>query len=156
MDSGKVNDWLQVGGIFGLLAGLIFVGLQLMQDRQAVMAQTRSELSMGIVQLLSDVYSDAEFSDIMMRGDFDPESLRPEELFRYQVRSRALFRYWENVHYQYREGLYEEGEFRAQKGAWKAYLDTAGAVRGAWCIQRSEFATEFAAEVDGLIDLSEC
>ena len=34
MDSGKVNDWLQVGGIFGVLGGLIFVGLQLMQDRQ--------------------------------------------------------------------------------------------------------------------------
>jgi hypothetical protein len=33
MDSGKLNDWLQVVGLLGLLGGLIFVGLQLQQDR---------------------------------------------------------------------------------------------------------------------------
>ena len=34
MKSGRLNEWLQIGGLFGVLGGLIFVGLQLMQDRQ--------------------------------------------------------------------------------------------------------------------------
>ena len=34
MDSDKINDWLQIGGQFAVLGGLIFVGLQLNQDRQ--------------------------------------------------------------------------------------------------------------------------
>jgi hypothetical protein len=34
MDSKKLNDWLQVAGLFGVLGGLVFVGLQLSLDRQ--------------------------------------------------------------------------------------------------------------------------
>ena len=33
MDSAKLNDWLQVVGLFGVIASLIFVGLQMKQDR---------------------------------------------------------------------------------------------------------------------------
>ena len=39
MDSAKVNDWLQIVGMFGLLGGLIFVGLQLRLDRQDAVTQ---------------------------------------------------------------------------------------------------------------------
>ena len=31
MDSSKLNDWLQVAGLFGVIASLIFVGLQMKQ-----------------------------------------------------------------------------------------------------------------------------
>jgi hypothetical protein len=34
MDSAKLNDWLQVIGIFALVASLIFVGLQMKQNQQ--------------------------------------------------------------------------------------------------------------------------
>ena len=34
MDSGKISARLQIGGQFAVLAGWLFVGLQLMQDRQ--------------------------------------------------------------------------------------------------------------------------
>jgi len=33
-DSSKLNDWLQIGGMLGVIGGLCFVGLQLSQDRQ--------------------------------------------------------------------------------------------------------------------------
>ena len=33
MDSAKLNDWMQVVGIFALVASLIFVGMQMQQDR---------------------------------------------------------------------------------------------------------------------------
>ena len=46
MNFGKVSDWLQVGGLFGVLGGLLFVGVQLKQDRQiastAVIAEAAS------------------------------------------------------------------------------------------------------------------
>lgn len=34
MDTAKLNDWMQVVGIFALVASLIFVGLQLNQERE--------------------------------------------------------------------------------------------------------------------------
>jgi hypothetical protein len=34
LDSAKINDWAQVIGIFALVASLMFVGLQMKQDRE--------------------------------------------------------------------------------------------------------------------------
>ena len=39
LDSKKINDWLQVLGLFGVLGGLVFVGLQLSLDRQIAVVQ---------------------------------------------------------------------------------------------------------------------
>ena len=38
MDSAKLNDWMQVVGIFALVASLIFVGLQLKQSHEIALA----------------------------------------------------------------------------------------------------------------------
>jgi hypothetical protein len=43
MNSRKINDWLQIGGQFAVLAGLIFVGLQLNQDREIAKIQVVAE-----------------------------------------------------------------------------------------------------------------
>ena len=34
MDSAKLNDWLQVIGIFALVASLVFVGFQIKQTQE--------------------------------------------------------------------------------------------------------------------------
>jgi hypothetical protein len=49
LDSKKLNDWLQVAGLFGVLAGLVFVGLQLSLDRQ-VAAVSGTEASTARAQ----------------------------------------------------------------------------------------------------------
>jgi len=43
------------------------------------------------------------------------EQLTGDEQFQFRLRSNALFRYWEDVHYQYRLGLYDEEEYSRQK-----------------------------------------
>jgi hypothetical protein len=45
MVSKELNDWLQVVGLFGVLGGLIFVGLQLRLDRQVALSQDIAEAS---------------------------------------------------------------------------------------------------------------
>ena len=40
MISKELNDWLQVIGLFGVLAGLVFVGLQLALDRRVAIVQS--------------------------------------------------------------------------------------------------------------------
>ena len=49
MDSKRLNDWLQVIGLFGVLGGLIFVGLQLRLDRQAAQAGA-ADAALGVRQ----------------------------------------------------------------------------------------------------------
>ena len=51
MDTHKINDWLQIVGMFGVIASLIFVGLQMKQAEQIALSQiyqSRSDASAGM------------------------------------------------------------------------------------------------------------
>ncbi len=50
MDSAKLNDWMQVVGIFAVVASLVFVGLQMMQDREIALAGQYQERSATAVE----------------------------------------------------------------------------------------------------------
>lgn len=57
MDSAKLNDWMQVLGIFALVVSLIFVGLQMRQDRVLAAVEStrsRSDLVSGLTEMVSD------------------------------------------------------------------------------------------------------
>jgi hypothetical protein len=45
MDSAKVNDWMQVVGIFAVVASLIFVGFQMKQTHEIALAESLVNVS---------------------------------------------------------------------------------------------------------------
>ncbi len=49
VDSAKLNDWMQVIGLFGVLGGLIFVGMQLRLDRQVAVADRVSQTQVAVM-----------------------------------------------------------------------------------------------------------
>ena len=151
----SLNRWLTLIANVGVLIGIALLILELDQNVTAVKAQTRSELSMGVVQILQDVYADPEFASIIERGDGGGE-LTPSEQFRYEARSRALLRYWENVHYQYHNGLYDQSEYEAQKHAWKMYFERSTRLADVWCAIQAEYSVRFRAEVSHLIGERGC
>ena len=67
------------------------------------------------------------------------------------MRTNALFRYWENVHYQYRVGLYDDVEFSKQRKAWEASFKNSHHGQQYWCQVKLYYSPEFMAEIDRLI-----
>ncbi len=84
MDSAKLNDWLQLVGIFALVASLIFVGLQLKQTQEAAFTETTNgyiEQSLNLKRLLienADVWQRACVGDELSPGG----QIRASQLFR--------------------------------------------------------------------------
>lgn len=66
----------------------------------------------------------------------------------------SWFRYMEDVHYQYRNGLYDDTEFEFQKRAWRAQLSIPAVARQ-WCQGRRNYSEEFVADLDALVSV-EC
>ncbi|MEJ2238529.1 MAG: hypothetical protein P8X82_09555 [Gemmatimonadales bacterium] len=151
----RLNSWLAVLANLGVLVGIIVVVLELNQNSEMVRAQTRNELSNGIVGLLSAGAENSELASIMRRAN-SGEELTADEFVQFEERQAAMYRYWENVHYQYRQGLYDETEFSKQLEAWRAYVNQSKAVADQWCKFRSIVAEDFAAEVDGLLVRFSC
>jgi hypothetical protein len=153
--AGGYHQWLTLAANLGVLVGIILLVFELNQNRTMIRAQTRSELSTGIVDLFTAVAENPELASLRRRADAG-EELGPDELYRYEIITRAFFRYWENVHYQYRQGLYDDSEFSRQKDAWRDYVRSSPALAGWWCAHRTEFSPEFASEFDVLLPTGAC
>lgn len=151
----RLTRWLPLVANVGALIGLLLVVVQLQQNRDLMRAQIRHELAMGIVELLNSPAGNSQLASVLRRGALG-DQLNPDEEFQFHLRSNALLRYWENVHYQYRQGLYDEVEFSKQKEAWGATLATSVALVAYWCEVRTLYSPLFMSELDGLLDTRKC
>ena len=149
--------WLTIFANLAVVGGIIFLGVEIRQNSQLMKAQTRHELSMAIVEQLSGIAENAQLASVIRRGNIG-EELTPDEGYQYLFRSQALVRYWENVHYQYRQGLYDEVEFAGQKATWQGLLARSSALVDFWCTTatRMEYSPEFREEIDGLLSTYKC
>jgi hypothetical protein len=120
-----------------------------------IRAQTRSQISSELIDLLSQVASDPELASLVRRAD-NGDELTPDEEKQYGHRSAALFRFFENVHYQYRQGLYDEIEYQAHRKAWRVFFETSVTAANNWCDYRKVVSPRLKAEIDSLITESPC
>jgi hypothetical protein len=60
VDSTKLNDWMQVIGIFAVVASLIFVGLQLRQDQAIAVSESYSSATDSVGDLATLVKSNSK------------------------------------------------------------------------------------------------
>ena len=155
MNSDRLNRWLTLGANLGVLVGIILLVVELNQNREMMRAQTRNELAMGIVDLLQTPAANEQLADVLFRANAG-EEITPRELFQFELRTNALFRYWEDVHYQYRVGLYDEIEFDRQRDAWKRSFDLSARQADYWCRVRLLYSPEFMAEMDRLLTDNPC
>ena len=128
---------------------------ELNQNRDMMRAQTRHDVSSEFVGLMISVASDEQLANLIRRGDLG-EELTPDEQYRYERYMRGMFRYWENVHYQYRLGLYDELEFVKQRAAWQAFMTRSKGGVARWCDARDQFSQEYRQEMDELLTTVSC
>jgi hypothetical protein len=146
----EIGQTVSVLANVGVLAGLHLLVYELNQNRQMMEAQTRHEVSQGIVNQLGELASNAELAELEHIAECGRAFDSPvdESRFFYHINSRM--RYWEDVHYQYRRGLYDESEFVAQREAWRAFIRP-DMTRANWARMKGGFSTDFASEIDALI-----
>ena len=158
MDSNKLNGWLQFGALLSVLVGLILLVYELRQNQDLMRAQTRHELAAMVVDILHVPAGNKQLADIMYRANRG-EELTPEEFHQFKMRTNALFRYWEDVHYQFRAGLYDESEFDPHRKAWRVLLTgptSSIGIRDYWCANQSLYSPSFVVELNQLIAKDPC
>ena len=139
----------------GVLAGILLVVFELNQNREMMRAQTRHDISSEFVGIMISVANNEQLANLIRRGDLG-EELTFDEQYRYERYTRGMFRYWENVHYQYRLGLYDELEFVKQRAAWQAYLARSKGGVARWCSVRDQFSPDYRREMDELLTTVTC
>jgi hypothetical protein len=109
MDSGKLNDWLQVVGMFGVIASLIFVGLQMQQTRDIAVSeayQLRASAEADGIMAAAGIPHYVSGTAKLFAGRI--EELTPEERVALSYGFGSQMTNWENDHFQYQSGYLSE------------------------------------------------
>ena len=137
MESRKLNYWLQIIGMLGVIASLIFVGLELRQSQEiAIAAQYQARLDSNLNQINSQMESEAVMNltgkgvrRYIESSDIIPEAqkawldkLTDEELAIQIYMSYASLKSYDNIYFQYKAGFLDEDSWDALRSEFKRDL----------------------------------
>ena len=123
MDSAKLNDWMQVVGIFAVVVSLMFVGYQLKQSQDIAIAgqnQERQSVAFDYYASLIQIDEIVERYGVQHRehldANVDDENRRSDRMIGLAyIRSRMRLSIFDNNHFQYQSGFMTEE-------SWQPYL----------------------------------
>ena len=109
MDTAKLNDWMQIVGIFALVASLIFVGMQIRQEHQISMAQAYQGRATVSAEVAVELASNAlALSAHRKAAEGNIDAVTPPEFDAARWVQIAWFNIFDNTHYQYVNGYVSE------------------------------------------------
>jgi len=109
MSTAKINDWLQVVGIFGVIASLIFVGLQMNQAQEiAVSNSYQARTAIEVESTTSVMNSPQYLSGMSKLYARKIEDLTSQEAIALNHQLATALMMIENNHFQYQSGFLSE------------------------------------------------
>ena len=151
MDSAKLNDWMQVGGIFALVASLVFVGLQMKQSQEIALAnqyQARAEAAQNMFLTMQE-------SGISMSSMGKPLSEKtPEEVAAAFNISVWAWTQYDNHFYQYNAGFLDDESWEGLSRRIRDLYSNCD-VRIIWESGRQYYRSSFVGYVESLDDACE-
>jgi hypothetical protein len=139
----------------GVIVGILLLIFELGQNQDMMLSQTRNEIARGVVELLSSPSTSVDLAEAWAKAR-KGETLTPAQDLMLETFSESIFRYWENVHYQYRKGLYEEEEFSKQMDTIIGLVTGDAALRKWWCTRQSIYSTPFKEHMNQRFDARLC
>lgn len=109
MNSQKLNDWLQIVGLFGVIGSLVFVGLQLKQTQAIALSQTYQNRTATTVAIHAGVLSSPEALSGLSKiysNKFDQLTMPEAVALEYLVVTSLVT--LENNHVQFQQGFLSE------------------------------------------------
>jgi len=124
MDPAKLNDWMQVVGIFAVVVSLIFVGYQLKQSQDIAISgqnQERQSVAFDYYASLIQVDEVVDYYGAQHRHHLDAnsnvENQRSDRMIGLSyIRSRMRLSIYDNNHFQFQSGFMTEE-------SWQPYLN---------------------------------
>ena len=149
----KKIDLGQMIGILanvGVIAGIIFLAVELQQNQRMVMAQTRNEIARMTIEL-QQVNRDPEQARIIIRGNAG-EQLTDVERFQLNRWADVTLRFWENMEYQYRQGLFDEEEYLGELQSFRNRMNGQAGLRARYCASRESRSSSFVSAADSILN----
>jgi hypothetical protein len=147
MNLEKLNHWLTLLANIGVLAGIVFLAIEINQNTNIMKAQTRGSVTDSILTLLQ-----MERNPIVVSGYKKIQAgqdLTFEESYFLENQANATIRQWENSYYQYQSGLFDEAEYSAITVVIKNMMQEPH-MTDHWAVRKTTYSKPFRDHIDGL------
>jgi hypothetical protein len=105
----KINDWLQIAGLAGVIGSLIFVGLQLKQAQAIALSDTYQSRTANTIETnISSINSPEFLSGMSKIYAHKAEELMMPEAIAVEMHIGTILTMIENNHLQYQAGFLPE------------------------------------------------
>ncbi|MEZ5492329.1 MAG: hypothetical protein R3F50_18760 [Gammaproteobacteria bacterium] len=142
MNIEKFNQLLSLLANLGVLAGIVFLAIELQQNTDMMEAQTRDSITDKQLDWSLAIASDTSIAALWEKGNSEIEFTEPGEGAAYFLLTTSSFRIWENEFYQYQKGLFSESEFLGRENRWRNNMRNRFR-QGVWCNTRSTYSEGF-------------
>ena len=149
MNADSIGKWLSVVGNFGVILGIVFLGLEIQQNTQMIRSQTRDSMTEKQVDWYYFIGNDLDKAEVQNKGSLGGLESGPE-YFQFLMMVTSWFTILSNEWYQYEQGLYEADEFEPRLNRWKRQLRNPG-YQSVWTINEAQFSESFRNEINRLL-----
>ena len=143
-ESGKLRALVELTAAVAVLVGLIFVGLELRQNTDAVQAATLQSQTDASTEFLQLIAADADLANIILQGRKDESQLNELDSFRNNMMIRARWVRMHNAYLQWQRGTLSEDDWTTIE-SWICRANTTGRApySSAWEDHRKALSDSF-------------
>ena len=146
MDLENIARIAEIISSVAVVVSLIYVGLQVRQNTRALRATTYNAVTANSIAILSAMDSHPEYSEFLVRVQSDYASATAAEKLRFHMCLLSAFRHWDNLLYQFRNGMLEREMWESYDRTMSNWLDNA-----AWRDWFVTNATSFSESLQALL-----
>ena len=140
-----------IAAALGVIASLVFVGLQMRQNTVAIRLESAShyQMSLGNVELF--IAQNPEFAALLVKGRAGQELTEPEKL-RLWVFYGNVMRTWQNVHHQFTVGALDKALWDGNRARLERVLQEDMGLVAAWRDDRAQYTQEYNHLIEKILD----
>lgn len=142
-----LQETLQILGGVGVIASIVYVGIQIRNNARAVRAATYQQLTASITNNLDTLFQNAEACSLVLRAGDDFESLDRVGKARFRFMHMATMRRYENAWFQHRIGTLRNDDWLAISTNLDSLFTLPG-THSAWALVKNRSSPAFRAFID--------
>lgn len=129
----------------GVIAGIIFLAVEVQQNNQVLELQTQLQLQSNRETINTRLAENGELAAILVKRE-SGEPLSDVEAYRLDRLWRASFTIWESEYRLYRDGLLSDSLINPAR--FRAALEANPGMKEGWTIRKSNYSQEFVSWIE--------
>ena len=146
MKTSVLNDWLSLAANLGVIAGIVFLGVEIQQNTAVTRSAAAQEISNASVEFFMRVAENSDLARVIKIANENPSELSEVEIVQFDSVTAAVFMIMEGAYKQYRLGFLPKEGWEPYEKLIKGFL-TNPISRTWWVNSSTVFSPEFEAMV---------